>query len=108
MIVADFHSPHAAAEAGEEFQRIFSQKMAPDQMEEKKIPRGTEKIRLSRLLAQLGLAGSVAEAGRLIEQEAVLLDEEKVTDLKTEIDLSRPAVFVLKVGKRRFARVVVE
>jgi tyrosyl-tRNA synthetase len=108
MIVAGFHSPRAAAEAEEAFHRIFSQKMNPDQMEEKKIALSSGKIRLTRLLAQLGLAGSVAEAGRLIEQEAVLLDDQKVTDVKAEIGLSQPAVFVLKVGKRRFARVVIE
>lgn len=107
-IVSDFHSNAAAREAEEEFDRIFSQKLTPDQLEEKKIPLTQGKVRLAKLLAQTGLAASVGEAGRLIEQEAVSLNDQKVIDLKTELDLSQPAEYIIKVGKRRFARLVVE
>jgi tyrosyl-tRNA synthetase len=108
MIVAGFHSATAAQTAEEEFNRIFAQKLVPDQLEEKKLTLQPGKIRLSRLLAQTGLAASVGEAGRLMEQEAVVLNDQKVTDTKTEIDLSFPAEFIVKVGKRRFARIIVE
>jgi tyrosyl-tRNA synthetase len=108
LIVANFHSASAAQGAEEEFNRIFAQKLVPDQLEEKKISRQLGKIRLTKLLAQTGLAASVGEAGRLMEQEAVTLNEQKVTDLKTEIDQSNPAEFIVKVGKRRFARIVIE
>jgi tyrosyl-tRNA synthetase len=108
MIVAGFHSAAAAQTAEEEFNRIFAQKLVPDQLEEKKLSCQPGKIRLSKLLAQTGLAASVGEAGRLMEQEAVSLNDQKVTDTKTEIDLSLPAEFIVKVGKRRFARIIIE
>jgi tyrosyl-tRNA synthetase len=108
LIVANFHSASAAQGAEEEFNRIFAQKLVPDQLEEKKISRQPGKIRLTKLLAQSGLAASVGEAGRLMEQEAVTLNEQKVIDPKTEIDQSNPAEFIVKVGKRRFARIVIE
>jgi tyrosyl-tRNA synthetase len=42
----------------------------------------------------------------MIEQGAVTIDEEKVTDTGRYIDVAEEAPFVLQVGKRRFARVL--
>jgi tyrosyl-tRNA synthetase len=58
-------------------------------------------------MAQVGLAGSVTEANRLIEQEAVSLNDQKISNVKAELDLSQPGTFILKVGKRRFLKLVV-
>ncbi len=107
-VVSGFHSDAAAREAEEEFNRIFAQKLTPDQLEEKKLPLAKGKVRLAKLLAQTGLASSVGEAGRLMAQEAVSLNDQKVTDIKTELDLSQPTEYIVKVGKRRFARLVIE
>jgi tyrosyl-tRNA synthetase len=82
--------------------------LAPVQIEEKVLPVSTENVRLAKLIAQLGLASSVAEAIRLMEQEAVTLNNEKVTNVKADLDLSRPAQYTLKVGKRRYMRINVE
>jgi hypothetical protein len=35
------------------------------------------------------------------------LDNERVSNVKTEIDLSRPASYILKVGRRRFLRITI-
>ena len=59
-------------------------------------------MRLSKLIAQLGLASSIAEANRLIEQEAVSLNDQKISNVKAELDLTQAGTFILKVGKRRF------
>ena len=44
-----------------------------------------------------------AEAGRLLEEGAIAVDEERVTDRATR--LPAPGTYLLRRGKRRFARV---
>lgn len=107
LIIRDFHSSEEANRAEEEFNRIFQQGLVPDNIEEKQLEARPERMRLSKLIAQLGLASSVAEANRLIEQEAVSLNDQKVSNVKADLDLSQPGTFVLKVGKRRFLKLVV-
>ncbi len=107
LIIRDFHSSEEANHAEEEFNRVFQQGLVPDNIEEKQLEARPERIRLSKLIAQLGLASSVAEANRLIEQEAVSLNDQKVSNVKADLDLSQPGTFVLKVGKRRFLKLVV-
>ena len=80
----------------------------PVQMEEKILTGSTERIRLAKLMAQLGLAGSINEAVRLIEQEAVTLNNQKVSDAKAELDLSKSCSYILRVGKRRFVKILVK
>jgi tyrosyl-tRNA synthetase len=52
------------------------------------------------------LTESNSEGRRLIEQGAVSIDDETIEDTGLYIDVSAEAPFVLKVGKRRYARVV--
>jgi len=107
LIIRDFHSDREANHAEEEFNRIFQLGLAPDNIEEKQLEARPERVRLSKLIAQLGLASSVAEANRLIEQEAVSLNDEKISNVKADLDLALPGTFILKVGKRRFLKLVV-
>ena len=107
LIIRDFHSERAASEAEEEFNRIFHLGLVPDNIEEKQLEARPERVRLSKIIAQLGLASSVAEANRLIEQEAVSLNDLKVSNVKADLDLAQPGTFILKVGKRRFLKLVV-
>ncbi len=57
-------------------------------------------------MAQAGLASSNGEARRLVQQQAVSIDGERVDDPQLEIDLAVRAPFVVKVGKRRFVRIM--
>jgi tyrosyl-tRNA synthetase len=57
-------------------------------------------------MREANLTDSNSEGRRLIEQGAVSIDDEEVTDTGRYIDISEEAPFVLRVGKRRFARVV--
>ena len=106
-IVGEFHSRQAADRAEEEFHRIHSQRLLPDSMEERRLPISRERLRISKLMVRVGLAPSVGQAVRLIAQEAVSLNRERVTDVKAEMDCSRPSSAVLKVGKRGFVKVIV-
>jgi tyrosyl-tRNA synthetase len=107
QIVADFHGAEPAKHAAEEFQRVFRDRQAPAEAPVRKIPAGPPQ-RLSALLVQLGLAASRGEADRLIKQGGVEVDEVRVSDIKKEVDLSRPGGFLLRAGKKKFLRVVVE
>ena len=106
-IIRDFHSDREAKEAEEEFNRIFQLGLVPENIEEKHFEARPEKIRFSKLIAQLDLASSVTEANRLIEQEAVSLNDQKVSSVKADLDLAQPGTYILKVGKRRFLKLIV-
>jgi tyrosyl-tRNA synthetase len=107
QIVADFHGPEAAKQAAEEFQRVFRDRQAPAEAPVRKIPTGAPQ-RLSALLVQLGLAASRAEAERLIKQGGVEVDGVRASDVKREMDTSKPGEFLLRAGKKKFLRVIVE
>jgi tyrosyl-tRNA synthetase len=57
---------------------------------------------------ELKLATSRSEAERLIKQGGVELDGQRVEDVKRDIELSKPAEFLLRAGKKKFLRIVVE
>lgn len=54
------------------------------------------------------LAPSRAEAERLIKQGAVEVDGQRVDDFRKELDLSKGASFLVRAGKKKFLRVIVE
>jgi tyrosyl-tRNA synthetase len=102
-IISDFHSQSEAESAEEEFNRIFVQKAAPQDVEERVIANGVWK--LPRLLVEAGLAPSMAEARRLIEQGGVRVEGERITQTDAETVLTADQALLIQVGKRRFLRV---
>jgi tyrosyl-tRNA synthetase len=106
-VIAGFHGEDAARKAADSFQRIFRDRQAPEEAPVKKIPmNGTRK--LTALLVDLQLVASKNEAIRLIEQGGVEIDGVRVDDARRDMDLSKPAEFLLRAGKKKFLRVVVE
>jgi tyrosyl-tRNA synthetase len=106
-IIAGFHGEEAAKKAAEEFKRVYSKREAPEEAPRHVLQRGAPK-RLSALLAELKLAASRSEAERLIKQGGVEINGVRVDDVKREIDLSKPSEFLLRAGKKKFLRIVVE
>ncbi|HVS32640.1 MAG TPA: tyrosine--tRNA ligase [Thermoanaerobaculia bacterium] len=106
IIIAEFHSAAAAEAAEGEFRRIFSDRQAPTDIEEKQLPTAAEPQLLSKVIAAAGLAATNREAQRLIAQGGVLVDEVKIDSLKHALDAAPGKSYLLKVGKRRFARVL--
>jgi tyrosyl-tRNA synthetase len=106
-IVAGFHGEDLARKAGQEWDRIFSKREAPEAAPEHKLPRGQPK-RLSALLLEVNMAASRSEAERLIKQGGVEIDGQRVDDAKHEVELSKPAEFLLRAGKKKFLRILVE
>jgi tyrosyl-tRNA synthetase len=106
-IVQGFHGEEAARKAGEEFERVFSGRETPSEVPVKRLAHSVP-TRVSTLLFISDLAPSRSEAERLIKQGGVEVDGQRVADVKHELDLSKPGEFLLRAGKKRFLRIVVE
>ena len=104
-IVRDYHDAEAADAGREEFNRVFRKRQNPEDVETKKISISAGPMRLTRLLTSLNLAPSNTEAQRLIESGAVHINDQRVADPKAEI--SQAGEYLIKVGKRRFLRLLV-
>jgi tyrosyl-tRNA synthetase len=105
IIVADYHGEEAAAAASKEFDTIFAGGGLPDDMPVLELESG-EAVWIVKVIRDLDFAASNGEARRLLAQGAVSLDGERVTSAEFEVPADR-VERVLKVGKRRFARVTV-
>ena len=106
-IIAGFHGEEAATKASEAFRRVFRERQAPEDAPLRKMPRSEPK-RVAVLLVELNLASSRSEAERLVKHGGVEINGQRVADVKREIDLSTPAEFLVRVGKKKFLRIVVE
>jgi tyrosyl-tRNA synthetase len=114
-ITGDFHGEAAALAADENWARMFQQKETAEDLEEVTIayadlvgPSGVPgalQIRLPKLLVQLGLAASGAEASRKIAEKAVKLDGEAAGNALVPL-ASLPARIVVRLGKRAKVAVV--
>ncbi|KAA3653023.1 MAG: tyrosine--tRNA ligase [Proteobacteria bacterium] len=101
-LVARFHSATAANAALEEFEARFQRGVLPEDMPEVVVASGGEGCLLVQAMKQSGLTASTSEALRMIQQGAVRLDGEKVSD--KDVLLPAGVRVVVQVGKRRFAR----
>lgn len=106
-IIAGFHGSESAQKAADEFQRVFRDRRAPEEAPVRKIPRGSAK-KLAVLLVEFEMAPSRTEAERLIKQGGVEIDGVREEDVRKEIDLSKPREFLLRAGKKKFLRVLIE
>ena len=100
-IVSIFHTTATAAEAEEQFKRVFQEREMPEEMSEFAVG---DSINIVNLLVQARLASSKSEARRLVEQHGVKLDGQTVDSIEAIVDI--PAPKVLQVGKRKFVRLV--
>ena len=100
-IVARFHSPAAADAALADFEARFKQGGVPDDMPEVVLPGS---LPIAQVLKQAGLTASTTEAQRMIEQGGVKIDGEKVSDKALKL---AAGIYVIQVGKRKFARVTI-
>ena len=99
-IVAQFHSPAAAAEAEAAFDRQFRRRELPEDMPVHVIDAATNIV---DLMLAAGLASSKGEARRLIDGGGVRVAGDKVAGYDLLIRPETPAV--VQVGRRRFVQV---
>jgi tyrosyl-tRNA synthetase len=131
-IVAGFHGEDAAKKAADEFERIFSERQAPEQMTELTVERRSptlaflirrgkdskssvalstqlgDREKLTKLLVLLGEVTSKSEADRLVKQKAVEINDKVITDVGYDVSLARGMTYVVRIGKKRFFRLTFE
>jgi tyrosyl-tRNA synthetase len=109
-IVTRLYGQEATDRAEKHFSNVIQKKKAPEEIVEYHISfkelaaqqAGETGIDLSRLLAETGLVESRSEATRLLRQEAVSIDGGKVTTYIAPLQSGS----IIKVGKRRFAKII--
>lgn len=101
MITAQYHEQAGAEAAAAEFDRVFSDRQVPSDMPEIVVPGG--QIGIIDLIMAAGFAQSKGAARRLVSQNAVSIDGEKIGQTDAAVELRGGQV--LRVGKRRFGRI---
>jgi len=102
-IVERFYDAAAAIKALENFEARFQRGAIPDDMEELELKMESAGYPIASLLKAAGLTSSTSESIRMINQGAVKIDGEKVSDPKLQIAMDGGHVY--QVGKRKFARI---
>jgi tyrosyl-tRNA synthetase len=103
-LVARFHGERAGEEAVKEFDQRFSKR----QVDVEALPetpvslQGAPTMRVTKVVAEAGLAASATEARKLMSQGGVRVDGEKVTDANAELGAG---VYLIQVGKLKVGRV---
>lgn len=101
-LTARFYDDAAAELAEENFEKVFREHGLPDDIPVCEIT-AEEDVWLPKLLADVGMVKSSSEGRRMVQQNAVSLDGEKIND--TEYAVAPAGEILLKVGKRRFCKV---
>ncbi|MCG2806997.1 MAG: tyrosine--tRNA ligase [Coriobacteriia bacterium] len=104
-IVALYHGEAEAHEAEAAFDRVFKQHDIPTDVTEVTLSLA-EEVHIPALLKDLGLVVSNAEGRRMIDQGAVKLDGEPLSQGDYDMPGEAIAGRVVQVGKRRYARVL--
>jgi tyrosyl-tRNA synthetase len=132
-VVATFHGKEAAGRAAEHFRRIFRERLVPQEMRQFRVVRATETTfflsekrgeveelkppfavpggkteKWSKILLLLGQVSSSAEAERLIKQKALEINGEVMSEPTARIDFTKKAKYEVRVGKKKFVRVIIE
>jgi tyrosyl-tRNA synthetase len=130
-VVTTFHGEEAGQKAADNFRRVFRERLAPEEVTEITVTHeggsyfwsgkrdaivqkallpvsrnGVEKW--IRLLVALEQISSVADAERLVKQGGFEIDGKVIRDPSARIDLSQSGSHAVKVGKKKFLRIIVE
>ena len=103
-LIARFHDEKSANDAETNFIDQFQKKNIPDDIEEILHKISGDSIPLANLLKDCGMTSSTSEAMRMIQQGAVRIDEQKITDKTHQVFIGTSAVY--QVGKRKFKKII--
>ena len=104
-IVSRFHGPGTGETAEENFVRRFKENEIPDDMPQVNYALADGSVLLAKAMTVAGLTKSNGEGRRAIDGGGVKLNNEKVSD--TNLELSATGEYIVQIGKRRFARILV-
>lgn len=105
-ITAALHGAAAAEEASRHFARVHQERSIPEQVDERRAVVPSGRIPIVLLLVRLGLVNSNSEGRRMIAQGAVEVDGTRIANVDAELRSGQS--YLVRVGKRRFSRVVIE
>jgi tyrosyl-tRNA synthetase len=105
-LVRMYHDQKAAIKAREEFERVFSKKKEPENIEEFNCGAYGDNVWVVKLMTDSGLATTNGEARRLIKGGGVSINGDKISDENYEIPIKDGTL--LKVGKRRYLRLKID
>jgi len=100
-LVTRFYNEELATLAKAEFDNVFKSNKLPTDMNEVEVEEG---IWICKALVDAGIEPSTSQARRDIKQNAVSIDQEKISDEKLNLSCGE---YILQVGKRKFAKVKV-
>ena len=124
-IVSGFHGSEPARKAAENFQRVFRDRQSPAEMKEVRFTHAPGVLRVSfptilnsksfvlpvkwsTLLAQLQEVSSVSEMERIIKQKGFEVNGQTVTDPAAKLNSDGPTSYEIRLGKKKFLRLIVE
>lgn len=102
-MVSRYHSPRDADEAQQGFNAVFAGGGVPDDMPEHQCQSGDDSTPPAFLEAA-GLVKSRGEAKRLMKEGALAIDGQRCEDALSPL---RPGEYVVKLGKKRFLKLIV-
>lgn len=103
-MVVRFYDEEAGEAARRNFDLVFKKHELPENIEEKELPAGDEPVWLPQLLLEAGLVKSTSDGRRMIKQNAVSVNGEKIKSMDSVVPASGEVL--LQVGKRRFCRIL--
>jgi tyrosyl-tRNA synthetase len=124
-VVSGFQGVKAGRKAAENFQRVFRDRQAPEEMQEIRLKRRPDRFletqtkdaalqvisespKWPQLLKYLCQAESISEAARIIEQGGLEINGKIIRDPKARLDTNVDASYDVRLGKKKFVRVIVE
>src|SRR5438445_2496006 len=130
-IISQFHGRDAAKQAADNFQRVFRNREAPEEIpeirlkrvsggvhatlpktgliaEEMTLPISSGAEKWSKILALLEQVPSASEAERVMKQGGFEIDGLPVSDPTAKLNLEQAGSYRVRFGKKKFLRVVVE
>jgi len=100
-----YHGEEQAKRARQHFEQTVVNKEIPDDAPEIEFERGSS-IRLLDIISDANMTQSNGQTKRLIKQGGVSVDDEKVSDINLELTFNEGDQYNLKVGKRKYAKLI--
>ncbi len=130
-IISQFHGRDAAKQAADNFQRVFRNREAPEEIpeirlkrvsgavhatlpktgliaEEMTLPLSSGSEKWSKVLALLEQVPSASEGERVMKQGGFEIDGLPISDPTVKLNLEKPRSYRVRFGKKKFLRIVVE
>ncbi len=101
-IVTRYYSSEIAKSAKDEFDKIFSKDEIPSDIKSMEFQNGAW---ICKVLQESGICASTSQARRDIIAGALKINKQKITDENLKLEIGE---YIIQVGKRRFAKVIIK